>query len=386
MSIRLLFIALCCFTIFPLFVFAQEGQTVDSLNTVTKKKGFFTKIYEYFEKSNETDPNKKFDVSFIGGPHYSSDTKLGLGLVASGLYRIDRTDLSISPSNVSLYGDITTSGSFVVGISGNTIFPKDKYRLDFDLFFSSRPSRYWGLGYDKGKHNDDYSKYTRHDIQIKADFLVKIIPNTYAGVTFTAQNVRGVNIKDYTYFEGLKRSNTAIGGGVILSYDSRDFIPNPYKGLLLKFEQNFYPEFLGSTRTFSRTEFVGRYYKQAWKGSVIAFDLQGIFNNGSTPWSMMALMGSSYQMRGYYKGQYNDKKMIQTQIELRQHIYGRSGAVLWAGAGNVFPKFKDFEWSHTLPTFGVGYRWEFKKRVNVRLDYGIGRGQTGFYFNINEAF
>ncbi len=34
-----------------------------------------------------------------------------------------------------------------------------------------------------------------------------------------------------------------------------------------------------------------------------------------------------------------------------------------------------------------GYRWEFKKNVNVRLDYGFGKsGQSGFLFNINEAF
>lgn len=36
---------------------------------------------------------------------------------------------------------------------------------------------------------------------------------------------------------------------------------------------------------------------------------------------------------------------------------------------------------------GIGYRWEFKKNVNVRLDYGLGKsGQSGFIFNINEAF
>ena len=41
---------------------------------------------------------------------------------------------------------------------------------------------------------------------------------------------------------------------------------------------------------------------------------------------------------------------------------------------------------HILPNYGFGYRWEFKKRVNVRLDLGFGKHQTGFIFNINEAF
>jgi hypothetical protein len=34
-------------------------------------------------------------------------------------------------------------------------------------------------------------------------------------------------------------------------------------------------------------------------------------------------------------------------------------------------------------------RWlpfEFKPRVNIRLDYGIGKGSSGFYFQVGEAF
>lgn len=62
------------------------------------------------------------------------------------------------------------------------------------------------------------------------------------------------------------------------------------------------------------------------------------------------------------------------------------GIAVWGGAGNVFSNFKHFKWNETLPTYGLGYRWEFKKRVNIRLDYGFGKGQSAFYFNINEAF
>lgn len=42
----------------------------------------------------------------------------------------------------------------------------------------------------------------------------------------------------------------------------------------------------------------------------------------------------------------------------------------------------------SLPSDSViCYRWEFKKDVNVRLDYGFGKsGQSGFIFNIGEAF
>ncbi|MDI8083742.1 hypothetical protein MJN69_28740, partial [Salmonella enterica subsp. enterica serovar Kentucky] len=39
-----------------------------------------------------------------------------------------------------------------------------------------------------------------------------------------------------------------------------------------------------------------------------------------------------------------------------------------------------------LPSAGVGYRFEFKPRVNVRLDYGVGKASSGFYFQVGEAF
>lgn len=60
--------------------------------------------------------------------------------------------------------------------------------------------------------------------------------------------------------------------------------------------------------------------------------------------------------------------------------------VMWLGAGNVFPDPAAFRPAHTLPDAGAGYRFEFKNRVNIRLDAGVGRGSACINFNINEAF
>ena len=75
-------------------------------------------------------------------------------------------------------------------------------------------------------------------------------------------------------------------------------------------------------------------------------------------------------MRGYYEGRQRDRNIAELQIELRQKIYKRSGAVVWVGAGNVFDDYSDFKLSHTLPCFGIGYRWAFKNRINLRMDIG----------------
>lgn len=365
-------------------VAAQTVTTVtDTLNI--EKKNIIEKIIQYFDDSNKEKEEKAFDISFIGGPHYSSETQLGLGLLASGLYRIDKTDKTISPSNIAIYGDITTSGFYKIGIEGNTIFPQDKFRLNADLSFSSFPSKYWGIGYDAGKKKT-YSKYTSNEVKVYADFLVRAAENFYLGIGGRFRNIRGYKFKKDSWADGLKPTVTAVGIAGIASYDSRDFIPNPSKGLYLGFDYSFMPEFMGSTNTIHRYEIDARYYKSVWDGGILACNVGGVFNSGDVPWSLMAQMGGSIHMRGYFEGRYRDKKFVYSQVELRQHIYRRSGIVVWAGAGNVFPHLDDFKFSETLPNFGVGYRWEFKKRVNVRLDYGIGRDDSGFYFSMNEAF
>ena len=178
-----------------------------------------------------------------------------------------------------------------------------------------------------------------------------------------------------------------LGLGVQLMYDSRDVLTNPHRGYYLNVEQSFRPKFLGNKYTFATTEIETSVYARPWRGAVLAYDFRTMLNFGNPSWAMMALFGSSNSMRGYYEGRYRDKHKFETQLELRQHVWKRNGVVVWGGFGTVFSKFEQLQFRRLLPNWGFGYRWEFKKNVNVGLDYGCGKpGQRGFIFNINEAF
>lgn len=362
-------------------------------DSITTNRGVFRKLYNYFKNSNEDKTQeKKFDFSVIGGPHYSSDVKLGLGLVAAGLFRVDKKDLSISPSNVSLFGDITTSGFYMLGVRGNTLLKGAKYRVDYTAYFFSMPSSFWGIGYDNATYAPE-STYKREQNEAKVEFLYRLARSFYIGVNASFNYINGRNFTNPAYLEGQNTFYRNLGVGLSLTYDSRDFIPSAWRGLYLKLDQRIFPNGSknsvnndGGNGTFTRTEFFGDIYTQVWKGGVLAYDLHAIFSSKNTPWTNLALMGGSYRMRGYYEGRYRDRNLIETQLELRQKIYGRSGMAVWVGAGNVFKDFNNFNPSHTLPNYGIGYRWEFKKRVHVRLDYGFGKNQNGFIFSINDAF
>lgn len=367
----------------------QVKTVVDTVATeqVRKKKPFFRRIIDYFgESSTDKTFEKKIDFTFIGGPSYSKETELGLGLIAAGLYRLDRTDSVTVPSDVSIYATASTAGFYKIGVSGNNIFRENRNRITYDLSFASQPTDYWGIGYLAGAYNPR-SSYIDKRYKAEIRYLHEVAKGFFVGASVKAQYINGIKFDRLEYIEGEKTSNTTTGIGAIVEYDTRDFIPNPYKGVYLSLEAQWLPEFLGSLdKGLWRATFTANGYTRLWKDCILATELYSEFNAPGTPWSMLARMGGSRRMRGYYEGQYNDNYMITFQAELRQRIWRRIGAVAWGGAGNVFHCFNDFKWNQTLPNYGIGLRWEFKKRVNIRIDYGFGKHTSGFLFNINEAF
>lgn len=365
----------------------KDSVATVAADTTVRKKGFINKVLAYFNDANKTDYSKKFDFSIIGGPHYSTDTKLGLGLVAAGLYRTDRNDTILPPSNMSLFGDVSTVGFYMLGVRGLHIFPHDRYRLDYTLYFYSFPCKYWGIGYANGNNDGNETEMNRWQAQAKASFMFRVAPSTYIGPMLTFDFIEGKDIKNPELLEGMDRITRNTGVGLTFVYDSRDVTTNPKRGFYVNLSQCFRPKFMGNDYAFSTTDLRFNAYRRVWKGGIIATDLRSQLNFGNPSWGMMALLGNSYSMRGYYEGRYRDKHKIEAQVELRQHVWKRNSVVAWVGAGTVFNKFSSMRMGHVLPNFGIGYRWEFKKDVNVRLDYGFGKsGQSGFIFNINEAF
>lgn len=363
-----------------------DSTLSDSSAVVKKPKGLINKIIAYFDDSNKVRRNKKFDFSIIGGPHYSSDTKFGIGLVGSGLYRPSKRD-TVSPlSNVAVYADATTSMFFKLGIRGTHIFPFDRARLNYDLNVAQIATKFWGIGYEMARNNDNESKYKYFTSQAEVNYVWRLARNFYLGPMLNVDYINARDMEKPELWEGQSDKSFNIGVGFTVQFDNRDFLTNASRGLYLRLDQRFSPRFLANKRAFSLTEFYISYYHPLWKSATIAMQLHSRLTYGNTPWGLLSTLGGSDNMRGYFEGRYRDKSEIDMCIELRQHVWRRNGIVVWVGAGTVFPKFSALRFNRTLPNYGIGYRWEFKRRVNVRLDLGFGRKQTGFIFSINEAF
>lgn len=350
------------------------------------KPGFIKRIMNYVTGDADTARVDTGRVRWfvLGGPRYETDSKLGVALTGSINYRLDRCDNGTQPSNAMAWAEASTAGFWSIGASGTTIFPADSKRLNFEIRYSYSPSLFWGIGYDRGA--DDISiKLHNRETQLQADLMFRISPNVFLGPAIEWNYANSGNVETIEPFDGQDRVVRNYGMGYAIQYDSRDLITNASSGLYLYLKQVFKPKFMWNKYAFTTTDFRASYYHTAWCDAVVAGEIRGLFNMGNPSWAMMARIGNNANMRGYYKGRFRDKHSITAQVELRQHVWRHSGIVAWAGAGNVFHNSEQFK--KLLPTFGIGYRFEVRKKMNVRFDYGWGsHGEHGMVMSMYESF
>lgn len=370
-------------------IWAQDSiaAPLDTL-AIQPKRSLVARLLQYFSESDKPKPDKKIDFGIIGGPHYASDTGLGVGLVASALYSTNRSDSTLKLSNASLYSDVSTKGFLMIGLRGNTFLPHRHYRIDYRLYVYTFLSYLWGFNFPQSDNNDNKSKYNRTKFEVMARFLVPLNRYTYLGPIVRYQYVHAYKLKNRApqLLAGQPLTVSDVSVGLSYTFDSRDFMLNASRGWFVQADLTANPTFLGNNDTYWSGELQVSTYRRAWRGAVIAGEFHTRQSAGHVPWPMLSDVGSSNRMRGYYEGRYRDKNIIDAQVELRQHIWHRNGMVVWLGAAEVFPDYSSLRFRQILPNAGIGYRWQFKKGVNVRLDYGFSRRGTGFIFNINEAF
>lgn len=371
----------------PCGIHAQQAEEKADTLTPPPSRNIFKRVISYISDANKPKPAKKFDFSILGGPHYSKSSSFGIGIIAAGIFRRDTTELNRPPAQVSIYGDVSVNGMYKIGVEGSNYLFKDRAKLYYDANFSSSPEHYWGIGYEMNRSDANEVQYRLRKTELHASLLFSVIdPHFYFGPVLNLDLIDAKEMVDPAIWLGQSHRTFTNAMGIAMEYNTRDNDFNASRGAYIHFDQLFAPRFLGNHYAFTLSNITLCNYFSVWKGGVIATRLHTRFTYGDTPWGMMSGLGGSKSMRGYWEFRYNDKCASEVTVELRQHLFRRIGIVAWGGVGEVYGRPADIFKGHPLWNAGVGLRWEFKHRVNVRVDYGIGQDQTGFVFSINEAF
>lgn len=334
---------------------------------------------------------KTIDISFALSPSYTREAGFGIGCMSTGLYRINKNDSILPPSDLfaSFYASI--NGFFVLTFKGNNIFPDGRSRLSYKLELYRKALDFWGVNSEETAKNQK-SHYDRRQIDLQAEYVYRLNRNFFAGLQIRADYTDARNMLNPEYLLGERPQYYVTGLGLTFQYDTRDDLVTPTRGLYIAYKPMLFPQFLGNApHSFHSHTFIINGYCKMWSGSVLAMDWYTKLNSSKTPWTMREMLASDgIRMRGYYMGSYIDNSQASIQLELRQNIYKRFGVAVWGGGATIFSSIKEFREKDIKPewlyNFGVGLRFEFKHNVNARIDYGFGRNTSGILFAIGEAF
>lgn len=334
---------------------------------------------------------KKFDVSFGISPSYTREASFGIGAMMSGLYRLDRNDTIVGPSDVFASFNASLNGFYVLTLKGNNLFTDNRSRLNYKIEIYKKRLDFWGINSEETANNPK-SAYDRRQIDFDIKYVYRLTHSLFIGANIKSDYTDARKLTRPEFLLGERKQYYVTGLGASIEIDSRDNLVTPTKGFYVCYRPMFFPKFLGNAPSFFNShEVVADAYLRAWKGAIVAFDFRGKFNSSKAPWTMREMIASDgIRMRGYYMGSYMDNSQITIQTELRQHVYRRLGIALWIGEAALFSSLKDFKHKEIKPEWvyncGVGLRFEFKHNVNARIDYGFGKHTSGLVFAIGEAF
>lgn len=338
---------------------------------------------------NQIDRNKTIDWGILPGPFYTPELELGVGVALVGLYQVDeQPDTKIS--SLSLSGFASSTGAFGLNLKNHTYLDNDRWRFYLTGSLNNIPTNYWGHGYRAGNKKDHLGEYRAQQLQLTPALLRQLTEYTYLGIGWDFNTLKAVAadqpFQRYMQSAQYNYHSTSSGISANFSYDSRDFLPNAYRGQAFDLTYTYYAPSIGSDNRFNTLALQYNFYYPIDEKTVLAFDNYARFTAGNIPWDQYSHLGNGQQMRGYYQGRYQDNHIFASQIEYRRKLNWRHGIALWVGGGTMSEKANHLGKGHWLPNAGIGYRFEFKPRMNVRLDFGIGKESSGFYFQVGEAF
>ncbi|MGB0837323.1 MAG: BamA/TamA family outer membrane protein [Flavobacteriaceae bacterium] len=382
--------------------FTTQGQEKSDTTALSKK-----------ELRKLKKQNKNYRYSILGGPGYTPDYGFLIGGSALVTFSTDFKDKELKRSVMPFAFSYIFEGGGSLQVKPQIFFNKDKFRIFGNFYFKKTFDNYYGVGYATNSttpRGDSTTKYQSQGFKLNPEFLYRIgDSNLFYGIVLdiTQDDIKNPaqGMVDDPYYqaqggtaEGYKYFNNGLG--IKFFYDTRDVPANAYKGLYLNLSGVYYSEILRGNTEFTTFNLDYRQYKQLKfisNKSVLAWRTQATINIGDTPIPYLAQIGSPFDLRGYYKGQFRDQNAMFGLVEYRhmfstaentkvQKWIAKTGFAAWGGVGGTGSK--EGSWSPPLWNYGVGLRIEVQPRMNFRLDYGHDpiNKQNLIYFNMTEAF
>jgi hypothetical protein len=339
-------------------------------------------------RDKDADPDKN---SLLIVPIPQSSPTLGTGLTLGAGYFYNPNG-SKEPWITAVGVMATSNGSRALGALQKMALADDSIRITAFVGLADVNLKYYGQGAIAAER-DLYIELNEDGWAAMLQGQKEVSENLFVGAKFAYLDVTTSIHRDEPLFPDAEIPRAEFDAqlsmiGPILSYDLRDNTLNTQNGLLLSASLMFADDAIGSDFNYDKLVAAANVYRQVRPGTVLAGRASLCRVSGGAPFFDMCMFGASSDLRGYDSGKFRDDASWATQVEVRQHLFGKFGVVGFAGIGGTASELTDFDDMEILQSLGVGLRFMPVKaaNTNVRIDYAWGEDGGALYISVGEAF
>jgi hypothetical protein len=322
---------------------------------------------------------------------YTPDTGLMLGGTVLRFFYLEPEYPDGRPSVFSPVFIYTLKNQIMVFLGLSLNGDRNRNALNVVPSYADFPDQFYGIGRDVSLADEE--DYTSERFGLDLDFNRRMWRDWRLGLNGRILKHRLTVVAPQGRLAGGTIAGTEdswlTGLGPTVALDSRDNTWAPDRGWWLQARARFGGTALGSATTYQRYTLDLRGYRMLAPGLVLAGQYLTTHIAGAPPFFALPRLGGDTGLRGYRGGLYLDQTRLLVRGELRKgQLWGRLGAVAFAGVGDVAPEPAKLTLAGRLWTVGLGLRYllDERERVNVRVDLGFGNGDSGFYLSLGEAF
>ena len=321
---------------------------------------------------------------------YTPETRFAIGGAGAVFFQFPSSRSSNRVSQVLAAFIVTQNKQIISEISPDLFFRNEAHEVLSEIQFVRFPDKFYGIGRDAPEEAEE--SYTADRWRFHFEWLIRVHRSLYIGPNIGVLHQELIKTEEGGLLAG--SSIPGVEGGLVtrfgahIVWDRRDNINYTSRGSYLNAALMVADGHLGSDYDFIRYLIDARYFLPLPAFQTLAFQFYSAYMPGDVPFILLPKLGGPNRMRGYYEGRYRDHLYIMLQSEYRVSIWRWIGMVAFVSAGDVASSIRAFSPRTAKVAGGLGLRFSLsaEDRLNLRIDYGMGKNTSGIYITIQEAF
>lgn len=331
-------------------------------------------------------PKDDFSISAFPLVFYLPETSLAFGGVGITVFNIGK-EKAWRKSQVQL-GVAYSLKKQILIFTPYELYFRQKWKLNGELGYYRYFYNYYGIGIDS--EQEELETYDANFPRFLGTLSYRLTPTFLVGIQYR------FDYFDLPRTDSLLTANNpvGIGGGTIssigvsASYDSRDDIFYPRKGVLANFTAEKSANYTFSNFDYGLIQLDFNYYQTIKGNHILATNFFTGTTLGDSPFFSYYYFSSGKRGRGFNDRRFIDKNMSILQVEYRFPIYKRFRGAAFSSIGSVGNTYSQSFTNRKLWSYGGGLRFQLSKKQmsHIRLDVARSYEGTQFYITIGEAF